>query len=123
MHALQISYPRETCGVTRWECETNEIVYERCRMGAYANGVKCVEIEWLKSSILRWSGSTEKMNSKKFVKQNLLFVSEAEGPGRRGRPLKRLKDKVKTYICERGASRGRGIDQAKRKCLDRERWI
>ncbi len=43
------------------------------------------------------------MNSKEFVKQNLLYVSEVEGPGRRGRPLKRLKDRVKTYICERGA--------------------
>ncbi len=63
-------------------------------------------IEWLKNSILRWFGSTERMNNKVFVKQNLLYVSEVEGPGRRGRPLKRLKDKVKTYICERDANRG-----------------
>ncbi len=63
VHALEISYPRETCGVTRWERETNEIVYERCRMGIYANGVKCVVVEWLKSNIMRWFGSTERMNS------------------------------------------------------------
>ncbi len=50
-------------------------------------------------------------------------MSEVKGPGRRGRPLKRLKDRVKAYICERGASRGGGIEQAKRKCLGRERWI
>ncbi len=50
-------------------------------------------------------------------------MSEVKGSGRRGRPLKKLKDRVKTYICERGASRGGGIDHAKGKCLDRERWI
>ena len=31
-------------------------------------------------------------------------------------------DRVKEYMCERGATRGGGLDQAKRKCLDRERW-
>ncbi len=62
------------------------------------------------------------MNSEEFVK-NLLYVSEVKGPGRSGRPLKRLKDRVKAYICEKGASRGGGVEQAKRKCLGRERWI
>ncbi len=95
-------------------------------MGTYANEVKCGVVEWLKSNIrtlLRWFGSTERINSEEFVKKNLLYVSEVEGPGRKGRPLKNLKDRVKAYICERGASRGGGIEQAKRKCLDRERWI
>ncbi len=62
------------------------------------------------------------MNSEEFVK-NLLYVSEVKGPGRKGRPLKRLRDRVKAYICERDASRGGGIEQAKRRCLGRERWI
>ncbi len=43
-----------------------------------------------------------------------------EGHSRRGRPLGRWKDRVKEYMCERGASRG--LDQARRECLDRERW-
>ncbi len=122
MHALEISYLIESRGVTTWKCETNEILYERCRMGTYAYGVKCGVVEWLKSNILRWFGSIERMNSEGFVK-NLLYVSEVKGPGRRGRPLKRLKDRVRAYICERSDSGGGGIEQAKRKCLDRERWI
>ncbi len=43
-----------------------------------------------------------------------------EGRSRRGRPLGRWRDRVKEYMCERGASRG--LDQAGRECLDRERW-
>ncbi len=39
---------------------------------------------------------------------------------RRGRPLGRWRDRVTEYMCERGASRG--LDQARRECLDRERW-
>ncbi len=39
--AVEISYLRGACGVTRWERESNERVYERCGMGACASGVKC----------------------------------------------------------------------------------
>ncbi len=42
------------------------------------------------------------------------------GPNSRGRPVVRWRDRVKEYKCERGASRG--LDQARRECLDRERW-
>ncbi len=36
------------------------------------------------------------------------------------RTHKRLK--VKEYMCERCATRGEGLDQARRECLDREKW-
>ncbi len=45
-----------------------------------------------------------------------------EGHSRRGRPLGRWRDRVKEYMCDRGATRGGGLDQARRECLDRERW-
>ncbi len=41
-------------------------------------------------------------------------------PSRRGRPLGRWKDRVE-YMSERGATRGGGLEQARRECLDRER--
>ncbi len=43
-----MSYLREACGVTRWESESNESVYERCGMGACASGMKCGVVEWEK---------------------------------------------------------------------------
>ncbi len=60
------------------------------------------------------------MGSEEFVKK--VYVSENMGPNSRGRPLVRWRDRVKKYMCERGATRGGGLDQARRGCLDRERW-
>ncbi len=37
----------------------------------------------------------------------------------RGRPLGRWKNKVKVYMCERGATKEGGLDQT-RKCFDRK---
>ena len=44
-----------------------------------------------------------------------------EGHSRRVRPPGRWRDRVKER-CERGATRGGGLDEARRECLDRERW-
>ncbi len=44
------------------------------------------------------------------------------GPNSRGRPHGRWRGRVKEYMCERGVTRRGGLDQAKRECLDRERW-
>ncbi len=60
------------------------------------------------------------MKSGKFVKK--VYVSESGGPNSRGRPLGRLKDKIKEYMCERDATRGEGLDQIRRECLDKQRW-
>ncbi len=55
--------------------------------------------------------------------RNLLEVypSSVEGPKRKGRPLGRWDDRVKEYVSERGV-RGNGLELARRKCMDRERW-
>ena len=49
-------------------------------------------------------------------------LSNIVDPNSRGRPHGRWKDRVKEYMCERGATIGGGLEQARRECLDRERW-
>ncbi len=55
----------------------------------------------------------------KFVKK--VHVSESIGSDSRGRSPVRWKDNVKRYMCERGATAGGRLNQARRECLDRER--
>ncbi len=43
-----MSYLRGICGVTRWDGESSESVYERCGMGSQMNGVNCGVVEWVK---------------------------------------------------------------------------
>ncbi len=59
------------------------------------------------------------MGSEEFVKK--VYMSESVGPISK-RPAGRWRDRVKEYMCERGATSGERLDQAKRECLDRERW-
>ncbi len=59
------------------------------------------------------------MESEELVKK--VYMSESVCPSSRGRLPGRWRDRVKEYICERGATiRGR-LDQAGEECLDRER--
>ncbi len=44
------------------------------------------------------------------------------GPNSRGRPLGRWKNRVKEYMCERGATREGRPDDARREYLAREGW-
>ncbi len=60
------------------------------------------------------------MESEEFVKK--VHVSGGVGPSSRGKPPGRWRNRVKEYMCEEGATRGGGLDQARRECLDRERW-
>ncbi len=45
VHSVEMNYLREACGVTRWECESNERVYEKCGMVACASGMECEVLE------------------------------------------------------------------------------
>ncbi len=54
---------------------------------------------------------------KEFAKK--VYVSETVCSNCRGR----WKDRVKKYMCERGASRGgERLEQARKECLDRDGW-
>ena len=50
---------------------------------------------------LRWFGHMKRKKSEEFV--NKVYVSETEGPRRRGKPVLRWKDRIKEYIHELGA--------------------
>ncbi len=110
---------RGACGVTRWDGESNESVYERCGMGIHANEVNFGVGEWVKRNTLRWFGHIERLGSEEFVKNMYTIENVATNSG--GRLLGRWRDRVKGYICERCATRGGGVDQARRECLNRER--
>ncbi len=108
---MEMSYLRGPCGVTGWDDESNENMYERCGMGSQANGVKCGEVEWVKRNTLRWFGYIERMGSEEFVKK--AYVSDSVGSNSRGRPPGRWRGRGKECMCDRGASRRGGLDQAR----------
>ncbi len=66
----------------------------------------------MKKNILRWFGHIERMGSEEFV--NNVYMSESVSPNSRDRPPGRWRDRVKEYMCERGATRGARLDQAQR---------
>ncbi len=91
MFAVEMNYLRGACGVTRWEGESSAGVYESCNIGAcevvWSSGMgekEIIEVVWP-----YWE-------DEEFVKK--VYVSEIEGPSRKGRPLGRWKDKVKEYV-------------------------
>ncbi len=88
--------------MTRWDGDSNECMYERCSMGGHANRVNYGVVEWVKRSTGRWFVHNERIGSEEFT----IKVYMSEGPNRRGRPPGRWRDRVKKYICERGATRG-----------------
>ncbi len=46
VHAVEMSYLRGACGVSRWDGLINESVYERCVMRGRGIGVACGVVEW-----------------------------------------------------------------------------
>ncbi len=49
-------------------------------------------------------------------------MSEIEGGNVRGRPPVKWRDSVQEYVRERGERSLRNLEQARRKCQERERW-
>ena len=98
------NWPRLGKYRTRWDGNSNENMDERCGVGSQAKGVSCGVVEWVKRNTLRWFGHTERMGNEEFVKK--VYRSESVGPNSRGRLPGRWRDRVKEYMCERGASRG-----------------
>ncbi len=105
VHAVEICYLRETCGVSRWDGVSNKSVYERCCMRGRGSGVGCDVMERVKRTTVRWFGHIDRLENEDFVK---MYLSSVEHPNRRGRPLGRWEDRVKKYVSERGV-RGYGV--------------
>ncbi len=119
VRAVEMSYLRGACGMSRWDGLNNESVYETRGMRGCGSGVECGVVEWVKRSTLRWFGHIEKMGNEEFVQK--VYLSIVEGTNRRGRPLVRWEDRVREYVNERGV-RVNALDWARRECMDRERW-
>ncbi len=118
VHAVEMSYWRGVCRVSRWDRLSNDSVNERHGMRERGSGVGCGVVEWVKRSTLRWFSHIERMENEELVK---VYQSSVEGPNRSGRSLGRWEDKVKEYVSARQV-RGNGMEWARRKCVDRERW-
>ncbi len=63
VRAVEMSYLKGACGVSRWDGLSNEGVYERCGMRGHGSGVGCGVVEWVKRSTLRWFGHIERMRN------------------------------------------------------------
>ncbi len=73
------------------------------------------KLESVKRNTLRRFGHIERMGSEEFVRK--VYVSESVGPNSRGRPPGTWRDRVKEYMCERGATRGGGYANIIGLCL------
>ncbi len=97
--AVEMSYLSGACGVSRWDGESNETVYEEFGVGVTAKGVECGVVEWVKRGAPRWSGHAMRMGEYEFVKR--VYVGRSEGGDVRGRPpVKRIK-RMSEYWSER----------------------
>ncbi len=52
VRAVEVSYVRGVCGVSRWDGLRKASVYERCGMRKCGSGVGCGVVEWVKRSTL-----------------------------------------------------------------------
>ncbi len=65
-------------------------------------------------------GHIEQMKESKMTRK--VYVSEIEGRNARKQPPVKWRDRVQEYVKERDERSCRNTEQARRECLDRERW-
>ncbi len=59
VHAVEMSYLRSACGVSRMDGMSNESVYDRFGMCHVGEGKKCGVVEEVKRQMLKWFGHME----------------------------------------------------------------
>ena len=116
IRAVEMDYLRGACGVTRWERESNERIYNRYGMSEKGIGMKCGVVEWVKRNTLRWFGHVERMQGG-VCKE--VYESEVRGEGVRGRPPVKWINRVDEYLRGRGI---RGLERGREMCRDRDQW-
>ncbi len=67
--AVEMSYMRGACNVSRWDRESNEDTYGRFGMSESGVGLDCRVVEWVKRSMLRWCRHVMRMNECDFSKR------------------------------------------------------
>ena len=120
IQAVEMSYLRTACGVSRLDGESNESVYNRFGMTSRGEGMKCGVVEGVKRSTLRWFGHMERMDESEITKR--VYRSKIDAVGVRGRPPIRWDDRVMEYVNEREGGRFRGLEHARREYKDKEKW-
>ncbi len=96
---LHATMMRGTCGVSRWDRESNEDMYARFGMSETEVGIDCGVVGWVKRSTLRWYGHVTRVNECVFTKR--VYESTIEGRGERERPPVKLMDKQSGRVLER----------------------
>ncbi len=120
MQAVEMSYLRNACGVSKMDGMSNESVYKHFGMCHVGEGKKCGVVEEVKRQTLKWFGHMEQMEDCKMTKT--LYVSEIEGGNVRGRPTVKWRDRVQEYVKERGKGFLKNLEQAMGEYQDSERW-
>ncbi len=82
IRAVEMSYLRGACGMSRWDGESNEDMYGRFGMSESAVGMDSGVVESVKQSTLRWYRLVMRMNECDFTKR--VYESTTEGRGIRG---------------------------------------
>ncbi len=82
VQAVEMSYLRSACGVSRLDGMSNESVYEHFGMCHVGEGKKCGVVEVVKRQTLKWFGHMERMGESKMTRR--VYVSEIEGGNVRG---------------------------------------
>ncbi len=113
MQAVEMSYLRSACGVSRMDGMSNESVYECFGMCYVGEGKKYGVVEEVKRQTLKWFGHTERMEKSKMIRR--VYVSEIQRGNVRGPPVQ-WRDRVQEYVRERGEGSLKNLEQARRKC-------
>ncbi len=77
VQAVEMSYLRSDCGVSRMDGMSNESVYEHFRMCHVGEGKMCGVVEKVKRQTVKWFGHVEQIEEGKMTKR--VYVSEREG--------------------------------------------
>ncbi len=100
VQAVEMSYLRSACGVSRMDGVSNESVYKHFGMSHVGVGKKCVVVEEMKKQTLKWFGHIERMEEGKLTRR--VYMIEIEGGNVKGRPPVKWRDRVQEYVRERG---------------------
>ncbi len=83
MQAVEMSYLRSACGVSRMDGVSNESVYKHFGMSNVDMGKKCGVVEEVKRQTLKWFGHMERMEEGKMTRR--VYMSEMGRGNVRGR--------------------------------------
>ena len=120
IRAVEISFLRSACGVSRMDGESNERVYERFDMASRGDGTQCGVVEYVKRNTLRWFGHVERMDEGVMTKR--VYKSYIDSVGVRGGVPVKWDGRVLECLRERNERGVRSLEQARRVCKDRSEW-